>query len=64
MNSYCQDTTYYQKRGEMYMMVRTHITNVNVKPRLNIKQRRANTRFITFVSTMFIGLTVWYFHPY
>lgn len=65
MNSYAQDTTYYQRRGELYMNIRTQVKDVNTyKLQYSVKKRKANTRFIVIVGVFFAGLTTWYFQPY
>jgi len=63
MNSYAQDTTYSQRRGDLYMNVRTKVKDINIKSHYNIQQHKKDNRFITIISAVFIGLTVWYFYP-
>ena len=61
-----QDTTYLQKRSDLYMLVRTHVTDSSsYKQYFSYKreQRRRNDRvFVGAVASVFLGLTVWFFH--
>jgi hypothetical protein len=63
INSYAQDTTYSQRRGDLYMIVRTQVKDISVKSHYSIKQRKKDNRFVAIVAAFFFGLTALYFSP-
>jgi len=61
-----QDTTYTQKRNDLYRLVRTHVTDSSTYNQYfsyKKEQRRKKDRvFVGTVASVFLGLTVWFFH--
>ena len=61
-----QDTTYIQKRNDLYRVVRTHVTDSTTHKQYfsyKMRQRQKNDRvFEWVVGSIFAGLTVWFFH--
>ena len=61
-----QDTTYIQKRNDLYRVVRTHVTDSTTHKQYfsyRMRQRQKNDRvFVGAVASVFVGLTVWFFH--
>ena len=61
-----QDTTYLQKRSDLYRLVRTHVTDSSSYKQYfsyRMRQRQKNDRvFVGAVASVFVGLTVWFFH--
>ena len=59
-----QDTTYYQKRNDLYMSIRTMVTDSTIYKQqysVRVKKRKRNDKIFTIVvSTIFVGLTAWY----
>lgn len=69
VNCQAQDTTFYQKRTDLYMSIRTKVIDSTTYKRYysqRIERRRRNDRILTIVgTTIFAGLTYWYWHkPY
>lgn len=66
INCVGQDTTIYQKRNQIYMLIRQPIANDNpiltdcIKQNAK-KRRNQNRAFILVTSTIFTSLTIWYF---
>lgn len=60
-----QDTTYYQKRNELYQIVRTRVTDDNVyKQHYYIAtkaQRRRNIIFIAMTGVFFASASILFF---
>lgn len=63
-----QDTTYYQKRNDLYMAVRTKVTDDEIYKQhysLKLKKRRRNDRIFTIVTTsIFTGISIWFWKGY
>jgi len=63
-----QDTTYYQKRDDIYMSIRTKVTDDKVYKQhysLQLKKRRRNDRIFTIVTTsIFTGISIWFWKGY
>jgi hypothetical protein len=65
INSYGQDTTYYQRHNNLYMSIRqvTDVTNNSVYTQhynlKKAKQRRNNTIFDIVAGALFVGFTGW-----
>ena len=61
-----QDTTYLQKRSDLYMLVRTHVTDTPTYKQYfsyrKERKRRNDRVMVSVVATVFAGLTVWFFH--
>ena len=68
VNCQAQDTTYYQKRNDLYMNIRSKVTDsITYKQQysLRVKKRRRTDRIITIVSsTLFAGISVWFWGGY
>ena len=66
MSTRAQDTTYIQKRSDLYRRVRTHVTDSSSYKQYfsyRREQRRRNDRvFVGTVASVFLGLTVWFFY--
>lgn len=64
INCVGQDTTYFRQREELYMSIRTKITDTTIQrkylPDLK-KQRRRDNIFILSVASFFTAATIWYF---
>jgi hypothetical protein len=66
INCVGQDTTIYQKRNQIYMLIRQPIANDNpiltdcIKQKAK-KRRNQNRAFIFTTSAIFASLTLWYF---
>jgi hypothetical protein len=65
MSTKAQDTTYFQKRNDLYRVVRTHVTDSTTYKQhfsYRTKQHQRNDRvFELVVGSIFIGLTGWFF---
>ena len=63
-----QDTSYYQKRNDLYMSVRTKVMDSVIYKQqysLKIKKRKRNDRIFTIVATsIFAGISVWFWTGY
>jgi hypothetical protein len=63
-----QDTTYYQKRNDLYMSVRSKVIDSTIYKQqysLKLKKRRRNDRIFTIVTTsIFAGVSVWFWKGY
>lgn len=59
-----QDTTYYQKRNDLYMSIRTMVTDSTIYKQqysVRVKKRKRNDKIFTIVvTTIFVGLSAWY----
>jgi cell division protein FtsL len=59
-----QDTTYYQQRNNLYMSIRSKVTDSTIYKQqysLRIKKRKRNDKIFTIVvSTIFVGLSAWF----
>ena len=66
MSTRAQDTTYIQKRSDLYRQVRTHVTDSSSYKQYfsyRREQRRRNDRvFVGAITSVFLGLTIWFFH--
>jgi len=60
-----QDTTYLQKRNDLYRVVRTHVTDSTTYKQhftsVITRHQRNDRIFVTVVASVFIGLTGWFF---
>jgi hypothetical protein len=60
-----QDTTYIQKRNDLYRVVRTHVTDSTTYKQhftsVITRHQRNDRIFVTVVASVFIGLTGWFF---
>lgn len=65
VNCSAQDTTYIQKRNELYRQISTRVTDTAIYNRYYTleykKQRRRDNTFMIVVGTIFTGLSVWFF---
>ena len=63
-----QDTTYLQKRNDLYMSIRTKVIDSTIYKQqysLKLKKRRRNDRiFVIVTSTLFAGVSVWFWGGY
>ena len=63
-----QDTTYLQKRNDLYMSIRTKVTDSEIYKKqysLKLKKRRRNDRIVTIVATsIFTGISIWFWGGY
>jgi cell division protein FtsL len=68
VNCKAQDTTFYQQRNDLYMQIRSKVTDsLTYKQQysLKVKKRKRNDRIITIVaSTIFAGISVWFWNGY
>jgi cell division protein FtsL len=59
-----QDTTFYQKRNDLYMSIRTKVADSSIYKKeysLKVKKRQRNDKIFTIVvGTIFASLTAWY----
>jgi hypothetical protein len=59
-----QDTTFYQKRNDLYMSIRTKVADSSIYKKeysLKVKKRKRNDKIFTIVvSTIFVGLSAWF----
>jgi cell division protein FtsL len=64
VNCKAQDTTYYQKRNDLYMSIRSKVADSTIYKQqysVRVKKRKRNDRIFTIVvSTIFVGLSAWY----
>ena len=63
-----QDTTFIQKRNDLYMSIRTKVVDSTIYKqqyslRVN-KQRRKNKITTIVVGTIFAGISVWFWSGY
>jgi hypothetical protein len=65
MSTKAQDTTYIQKRNDLYRVVRTHVTDSTTYKQhftsVITRHQRNDRIFVTVVASVFIGLTGWFF---
>ena len=63
-----QDTTFYQKRNDLYMSIRSKVidsTNYKQQYSLKLKKQRKSNRVFTIVATsIFAGISVWFWTGY
>ena len=68
VNCKAQDTTFYQKRNDLYMSIRSKVTDSTIYKKqysLKIKKRRRNDKIFTIVATsIFAGVSVWFWKGY
>ena len=59
-----QDTTFYQKRNDLYMSIRTTVADSSIYKKeysVRVKKRQRNDKIFTIVvTTIFVGLSVWH----
>jgi cell division protein FtsL len=64
VNCKAQDTTYYQKRNDLYMSIRSKVADSTIYSQqysVRVKKRKRNDKIFTIVvSTIFVGLSAWY----
>jgi cell division protein FtsL len=63
-----QDTSFYQKRNDLYMSIRSKVMDSVIYKQqysLKVKKRRRNDRIYTIVVTsLFAGVSVWFWKGY
>lgn len=63
-----QDTSFYQKRNDLYMSIRTKVIDSTIYKQqysLKLKKRKRNDRiFVIVTSTLFAGVSVWFWGGY
>ena len=63
-----QDTTYYQKRNDLYMSIRSKVIDSTIYKQqysLKLKKRNRNNKITTIVvGTIFAGISVWFWSGY
>jgi len=63
-----QDTTFYQKRNDLYMSVRSKVIDSTIYKQqysLKLKKQRKNNKITTIVATsIFAGISVWFWTGY
>ena len=63
-----QDITYYQQRNNLYMSIRTHVTDSTLyKQYYNVKvkqARRKSTIFTIVATSIFTGISIWFWKGY
>lgn len=63
-----QDTTYYQKRNDLYMSIRSKVIDSTIYKQqysLKLKKQRKSNRVFTIVATsIFAGISVWFWTGY
>jgi cell division protein FtsL len=63
-----QDTTFYQKRNDLYMSIRSKVMDSTIYKQqysLKVKKRRRKDRITTIVvGTIFAGISVWFWNGY
>lgn len=68
VNCSAQDTIYFQKRNDLYMGIRTKVTDSSIYNRyytLEYKKRKRKEKVFTIVvGTIFTSLTIWFFSGY
>jgi cell division protein FtsL len=68
VNCKAQDTTFYQKRNDLYMQIRSKVIDSTIYKQqysLKVKKRKRNDRIITIVvGTIFSGISVWFWSGY
>jgi cell division protein FtsL len=59
-----QDTTFYQKRNDLYMSIRTKVADSSIYKKeysLKVKKRQRNDKIFTIVvGTIFTSVTIWF----
>jgi hypothetical protein len=63
-----QDTSYYQKRNDLYMSIRSKVIDSTIYKQqysLKLKKRNRNNKITTIVATsIFAGISVWFWTGY
>ena len=63
-----QDTTYYQQRNDLYMQIRSRVIDSTIYTKeyclLLKKRRRSSNRFAIIATTIFAGISVWFWTGY
>ena len=63
-----QDTTFYQKRNDLYMSIRSKVIDSTIYKQqysLKLKKQRRSNRVFTIVATsIFAGISVWFWTGY
>jgi hypothetical protein len=63
-----QDTTFFQKRNDLYMTIRSRVVDSTIYKQqysLKLKKRRRNDKIMTIVvGTIFSGISVWFWSGY
>jgi cell division protein FtsL len=63
-----QDTTFYQKRNDLYMSIRSKVVDSSIYKQqfsYKVKKRKRNDRIYTIVAgTIFAGISVWFWNGY
>lgn len=64
VNCKAQDTTYYQKRNDLYMSIRTKVIDSTIYKQqysLRVKKHQRNAKIFTIVvGTIFTSVTIWF----
>ena len=68
VNCKAQDTTFYQKRNDLYMSIRSKVTDSLIYKQqysLKVKRKKRIDRIYTIVATsLFAGVSVWFWNGY
>jgi hypothetical protein len=68
INCMGQDTTFFQKRNDLYMSIRTKVNDSTIYKQqysLRVKKQRRNNKIFTIVATsIFTGISVWFWKGY
>jgi len=68
INCMGQDTTFFQKRNDLYMTIRSRVVDSTIYKQqysLKLKKRRRNDKIMTIVvGTIFSGISVWFWSGY
>ena len=63
-----QDTSFYQKRNDLYMSIRSKVIDSTIYKQqysLKLKKQRKNNKITTIVATsIFAGISVWFWTGY
>jgi cell division protein FtsL len=68
VNCKAQDTTFYQKRNDLYMSIRSKVTDSTIYKQqysVRVKKRKRNDKIFTIVvGTLFASVSVWFWNGY
>lgn len=68
LGAQAQDTTFYQKRNDLYMAVRSRVIDSTIYKQqysLKVKKRKRKDRVIAIVTgTIFASISVWFWSGY
>jgi cell division protein FtsL len=68
VNCKAQDTTFYQKRNDLYMSIRSKVADSSIYKQqysVRVKKHQRNSKIFTIVATtIFASVSVWFWNGY